>query len=375
MCDVSPVDLVLISADSHVVEPADLWTTRIGGRFGDRTPRVERGREGQPDAFFYCEDVPPFGIGAFSAADVDASELPAHFRTGYERVRRGGYDPQARLADQDRDGVIAEVIYPSLGLQLFRIRDPALQAACFAAYNDWLSEYCAAARGRLVGIAMIPLHDVASGVAELERARRLGLRGGLIWLAAPDDRPYLDAAYEPFWSAAAEARMPLSLHLGTAAAPLAGTANLMPVQYMLTNLGIQKSLAQMIFGGVLERHAELRLVSVENDVGWLPHYLMRLDHAGKKYGAFAAAKLSMKPSEYVKRQVSATFQEDRLGIELRERLGVSSLLWASDYPHSDSTWPHSRDVVTRDFVGVSTAEVRRIVCENAAALYGISLPG
>src|ERR1700747_3609330 len=113
-----PPHMPLVSADSHVVEPADLWTERIGRRFGDRTPRVERGRAGQPEAFFYCEDVPAFGIGAFSAADVDAEELPAHFRTGYERVRRGGYDPVARLADQDRDGVVAEILYPSLGLPL-----------------------------------------------------------------------------------------------------------------------------------------------------------------------------------------------------------------------------------------------------------------
>jgi len=365
------VELPLASADSHVVEPPDLWTSRLGARFGARTPRVEHGGEGQPQAFFLCEDVPAFGIGAFSAADVESQELPAHFRTGYEKVRPGGYDPVARLRDQERDGIGAEVIYPSLGLQLFRIRDPELQAATFVAYNDWLAEYCAAAPQRLAGVAMIPLHDVSAGVRELERAAGLGLRGGMIWLAAPDDRPYLDAIYEPLWDAAGAARMPLSLHLGTAAAPLAGTAGLMPIQYMLTHLGIQKSIAQMIFGGVFERHPGLRIVSVENDIGWIPHYLARLDHAGKKYGAFCSTALRSKPSEYFRRHVRATFQEDRLGIELRERLGVETLLWASDYPHSDSTWPHSRSVVERDFAGVPQDEVRRMVFENAVELYGM----
>jgi predicted TIM-barrel fold metal-dependent hydrolase len=195
----------------------------------------------------------------------------------------------------------------------------------------------------------------------------------MIWLAAPDARPYLDPSYEALWSAAEATALPLSLHLGTAAAPLAGTANLMPIQYMLTNLGILKSVAQMIFGGVFERHPNLRVVSVENDVGWIPHYLVRLDHAGAKYGAFCATRLRMKPSEYFRRHVSATFQEDRLGIELREIIGVGSLLWASDYPHSDSTWPRSRDVVARDFAGIPESEMRRIACGNAAALYRLSL--
>ena len=346
--------------------------SRLGARFGKRTPRVERGGEGQPQAFFLCEDVPPFGIGAFSAADVESADLPAHFRTGYEKVRPGGYEPAARLRDQERDGVRAEVIYPSLGLQLFRIRDAELHTAAFQAYNNWLAAYCAAAPSRLAGVAMIPLHDVGAGVRELERSARLGLRGGMIWLAAPDDRPYLDPAYEPLWAAAEAARLPLSLHLGTAAAPLAGTAGLMPIQYMLTHLGIQKSLAQMIFGGVFERHPRLRIVSVENDIGWIPHTLARLDHAGRKYGAFCSTPLRLKPSEYFRRHVSATFQEDRLGIELRDRLGVETLLWASDYPHSDSTWPHSRAVIARDFAGIPEAQVRRIVFENTVDLYGLA---
>jgi predicted TIM-barrel fold metal-dependent hydrolase len=215
--------LPLISADSHVVEPPDLWTTRMSKRWGDRIPRVEESPGG---ARFVCEDVPPFGIGAFSAADVDAEDMPEHFAAGYERVRRGGWDPTARLHDQERDGVVAEVIYPSLALQLFRIRDPELQSVTFQAYADWLAEYCAALPGRVAGVGLIPLHDVAAGVREIERVQRLGLRGGLIWSSAPDDRPYQDPVYEPFWSAAEEAGLLLCFHLGTNAVPLGGTGGL-----------------------------------------------------------------------------------------------------------------------------------------------------
>jgi predicted TIM-barrel fold metal-dependent hydrolase len=362
--------LRLVSADSHVVEPPDLWTARMSKRWGDRIPRVEAGPAG---ACFICEDVPPFGIGAFSAADVDGEEMPARFATGYERVRPGAWDPALRVADQERDGVVAEVIYPSLALQLFRIRDPRLQTETFQAYNDWLTGYCSALRGRAAGAGLIPLHDVAVGVAELERIRGLGLKGGLIWSSAPDDRPYQDPAYEPFWSAAEDAGALLCFHLGTNAVPLGGTGGWMPIAYMLTHLAVQKSIAQMIFGAVFERHPRLRIVSVENDVGWIPHYLERLDHSGAKYGAFAPQRLGLRPSEYFRRHVSATFQEDPLGVRLRHEIGIECLLWASDYPHSDSTWPRSQEIVERDFAGVSESETRRIVCDNAARLYGFHL--
>jgi len=357
-----------VSADSHVVEPADVWTSRLARRWGDRVPRVVVGHEGRTGAFFVCEDVPPFGIAAFSGADIPPEELPAHFTAGYERVRPGGWDPVVRLRDQDRDGVRAEVIYPSLALQLFRIRDPELQAATFRAYNDWLAEFCAYAPDRLAGVAMIPLHDVAGGIAELERAGRLGLRGGLIWSSAPDDRSYGDPVYEPFWAAAESARLPLSLHLGTGAVPLAGTAGVLAVAYMFTHHAAQRSIAQMVFGGVFERHPGLRVVSVENDIGWIPHYLDRLDHAGEKFRAFHP-QLSRKPSDYFRAQVAATFQEDRLGIALRDAIGSRSLLWASDYPHTDSTWPRSREVIARDFAGVPADDLRRMTSDNATRLY------
>jgi predicted TIM-barrel fold metal-dependent hydrolase len=350
-----------------VIEPPDLWTRRMAARWGDRAPHVAV-RGGVP--VFVCEDVPPFGLGAFSGADVDPDDLPAHMGAGYEHLRAGGWDPAARRRDQERDGVVAEVVYPSLALQLYRVRDPALQVAAFAAYNDWLAEFCASAPDRLAGVGLVPLHDVAAAVRELARAHALGLRGALVWSAPPDDRPYHDGVYEPFWAAAAGLGMPLSLHVGTNAAPLAGTGGDMAVIYMTTHQAAQRSLAQLVFGGVLDRHPALRIVSVENDVGWLPHFLARLDHAGEKYRALGPHRLALRPSEYVRRQVAATFQEDRLGIRLRHDVGVGALLWGSDYPHTDSTWPRSREVIARDLADVPAAERDAITRGNAAALYG-----
>jgi uncharacterized protein len=137
---------------------------------------------------------------------------------------------------------------------------------------------------------------------------------------------------------------------------------------------IQLSFASLICGGVLERYPGLKIVSAENDAGWLPHFMQRLDHGQQKYGVqWPAAKLSMMPSEYVRRQIWATFQEDCVGPMTYRYFGEDRYMWASDFPHSDSTWPHSRQVIERDFSGIPESVTRKIVCDNAAKLYGIDL--
>jgi predicted TIM-barrel fold metal-dependent hydrolase len=294
------------------------------------------------------------------------------FAGGEPAVRAGGYDPATRLADMDADGIAAEVLYPSVALQAFRVRDAALQQECFRIYNDWLAGFCGGAPERLCGIASISLFDVEAGTRELERAARLGLRGAMVWAAPPAGDSYARPSYERFWAAAQATAMPVSLHIGTTQ-ELAAPGESIAVAFMLTILPVQRALAQMILGGVLERFPRLRLVSVENEIGWLPHFLARLDHGADKYRRVANLELSLRPSEYFRRQVSATFQEDRIGIEARSRIGVSSLMWASDYPHGDSTWPRSQEVIARDFADVPEGERARILGANVARVYGLEV--
>ncbi|MEW6269895.1 MAG: amidohydrolase family protein [Thermodesulfobacteriota bacterium] len=361
----------VLSADSHVVEPLDLWTERCDGSLRERVPRLVRDLGGRKGNFVVCEDALPIPLEAFCSAGLSADELASAFEGGALAVRRGGFDAAARLADMQADGVSAEVLYPSVALQAFRVRDAALQRACFRVYNDWLAEFCAAAPERLYGVALISLFDVADGVRELERAARSGLRGAMVWAAPPAGDSYARPAYEPFWAAAEAAALPVSLHLGTTQ-ELAAPGESIAVAFMLTILPVQRALSQLILGGVLQRHPRLRLVSVENEVGWLPHFLARLDHAADKYRRVAGLELDLAPSEYFRRQVSATFQEDRIGIEERGRIGVETLMWASDYPHSDSTWPRSREVIARDFAGVPQRERAQILGGNVARVYGMA---
>jgi predicted TIM-barrel fold metal-dependent hydrolase len=358
----------ILSADSHVIEPADVWTSRIEKRFLDRAPRViKRAGEREGD-FFVAEGLRPFPVAGFAVAGVDPKDFAERMASGYPGVRPSAWDPVLRIEDQDRDGVAGEVLYPSLGMRLFQMEDGELRAASFRAYNDWLADYCAHSPRRLAGVAMVSLDDPLAGVAELTRAAKKGLRGAMIWGAAPAERPYSDPSYDPFWAVAHDLGTPISLHILT---ERRGGSDFQSVMkgYPSLHHSVERSLAEIIFAGVLERFPQLRLVSVENDIGWIPHFLQRLDHSYEKYRYLEKEAIPNPPSHYFRRQVAATFQDDRVGVVARHFIGVKNLMWASDFPHSDSTWPHSREVIERDFEGVPDDERRMMIADNAAALY------
>jgi len=362
----------ILSADSHVIEPADLWTSRIDKRFIDRAPRVIKHAGSREGDFFVAEGLRPFPVAGFAVAGVDPKDFAEKMAGGYPGVRPSAWDPVLRIKDQERDGVSGEVLYPSLAMRLFQMEDGELRAACFRAYNDWLADYCAHSPQRLAGVAMVSLDDPLEGVEELRRAANKGLRGAMIWGAAPAERPYSDPSYDPFWAVAHDLGTPISLHILT---ERRGGSDFQSVMkgYPSLHHSVERSFTEIIFAGVLERFPKLRLVSVENDIGWIPHFLQRLDHSYEKYRYLEKETIANPPSYYFRRQVAATFQDDRVGVVMRHFIGVKSLMWGSDFPHSDSTWPNSLEVIARDFEGVPDDERRMMTSDNVAALYGFSL--
>src|ERR1700741_2333086 len=192
---------VILSSDSHVFEPPDLWAKRIDRAFRDRAPRIQR-IDGA-DQIVIERDQIFSGIWLISTAGARFEGPETISGVGrFEDVPRGGYDPEQHLADMRLDGVSGEVLYPSQGLFYFRVADTALMSAIFRAYNDWLPDFCAPDRARLKGIAMINLDDVQDGIRELERAARLGLAGAMITEYPLEHRRYAQPEYEPFWAAA-----------------------------------------------------------------------------------------------------------------------------------------------------------------------------
>ncbi len=361
----------VLSADSHVVEPADLWTARMDSRFRDRAPHIKKEVDGVKGDFFVCEGLQPLPVSAFAVAGVDPKEYSDKMSRGYPGVRPGAWDPVERVKDQDIDSVEGEVLYTSLGMTLYGIEDGELRAASFRAYNDWLADFCSHDPRRFAGIALIPMDDVQEAVHEVERCAKMGLKGGLIWGVPPDDQPYDNLVWNPLWAAAQDAAMSLSLHILTGRKGM-GIGSSVMKSYPCLPHAIERSLTDLIFGGVLERFSRLQIVSAENDIGWIGHYLQRMDHAYEKYRYLEKTTVIPEPpSFYFKRQVHATFQDDRIGVLNREFIGVDNLMWASDFPHSDSTWPRSREVIARDFAGVPEAETHKVTAENCSALYGI----
>jgi predicted TIM-barrel fold metal-dependent hydrolase len=374
----------LLSADSHVNEPGDLWVERIDKAFRDRAPRVVDNLPGrQPGSYLVLEDIPPIHLTQGLGAGKKPEELPAFFQqTTYKDARRGGWDPAERLKDMEMDGVEGEVIYTTLGFRQFWFKDAALQQACFRAYNDWLAEYCSYAPKQLAGLALISLYDIEEAVRELQRCRQIGLKGAMVWASPPEDRPYSAPLYDPFWAAAQDLHMPLSLHAITGMGPESQATRAMgreiqPVdRYLRAVTGadeVKRTLTVFIFSGVLERFPGLKLVSAENNVGWLPFVIQRWDQAHASSRFMQTTPLTLRPSEYFHRQVYATFIDDAVGVENRHQIGIDNIMWSSDYPHTASTWPHSRDIIARDFKAAPEAEKWKIVRENVIALYDLDL--
>jgi predicted TIM-barrel fold metal-dependent hydrolase len=358
----APLELMLVSADSHVSEPAELWETRLPASMRDRAPNFKklRHREGRP----------PLHLGGSepSAVRARSAERP-----------RGGSNPAERLKDMALDGVVAEVLYPTSASNLFYIEEAALQEACVQVYNNWIYEYCQTAPGRLFGLAIISTYDIDHAVAELSRCKKQGLRGAVIWQSPPRQIPFSSAHYDRFWAAAQDLEMPVSLHIHTGHGPSKGRQNYRGLEaYRFAINGqlqeIMESLLGIIFSGVLERFPRLRVVPAENEIGWLPFWLDQADKYFERFRNDEPLAIDKRPSEYFQRQVFPTFFNDATGGYLLARWYVDNCMWSNDYPHGSSTWPNSRDVIRRDLGHLSRDEQIKLVRGNVARLYQLSLP-
>ena len=361
----------IISADSHVTEPPNTYVDHIDPAFRDRAPHLHH-IEGRGDVFVIDGMKTPVPMGIVAAAGKPAEEIHP-MGTRFEELHRGGWDPAARLADQARDGVAAEVIYPTVGMQICNHRDPDYKKACFDAYNRWLAAYCAHAPARLLGVGQTAMRSPAEGITDLEAIRDHGLRGVMMpGNPAVDD--YDSRAYDEFWEAAIALGLPLSFHILT-------TRETSPVRgprmnaFLSVIRGCQDIMGTLVLGGVFERHPKLRVVCVEADAGWVPHYMYRMDHAWKRHRNWLppGQALSKLPSEYFAEGIYTTFQDDWVAFRSVGMMNWRRLMWANDFPHSDSTWPWSQAMLAEHAAELTPEQRRAILCDNVAELYGIDL--
>jgi predicted TIM-barrel fold metal-dependent hydrolase len=360
--------------------PKDLWQTRVPAAWRDRAPKVVDTSDGP---YWTCgsDRWDPWG-GRTGAAGAMGGRRLALEKGGV--LEHGVLRPTTtalRLADMDRDGVDATVMYGPIVPLL--VQDPELRRVCYRAYNEWLAEFCATAPERLIGAGLVPVDDPKEAAEEVHHLKGLGLRTGM-FLAARAETPLWDDAWEPLWAAAAETGLPLGFHLGgglrtvTWSGPKAAHPGNMGVRVAVSTLQMDEPLAAVVFSGALERYPRLRIVLAETGIGWLPYVYERFDDSWQRFVDAEAywrerggLRLTMAPSAYLRRQVWATFQIDYAGLRLLDVIGDDRVMWASDYPHADSTWPESQRAIAENFKAVPAESRRRILCDNARALYGL----
>jgi len=357
----------LFSADSHINEIEDCYAD-IDPAFRDRRPRarydpVDGAQLIVPGLGF---DIPS---GKLSRAGVACENWGQPQR--WEELPPAGYEPKARLLIQDEEGITGEVLYPSAGMVICHHPDVDYKKACFEAYNRWLTEFCETDPKRLIGIGMAAIRTPEDGVRELEEIKRAGFKGAML-CGDPVFEDYDHPSYDPVWEAAIGLGLPINFHILTGKESF-GMAVRGPqvIQQIVTIRGNQNIIMMMVLGGVFERHPDLRVIMVENDAGWLPHFCFRMDHAWERHRwSMEVGELERRPSEYVNECVYATFQDDWSFRYVVDAVNIERIMWATDYPHGDGTYPHSRDVADEVTEGMTAEQKHAIVYGNAAALYG-----
>jgi predicted TIM-barrel fold metal-dependent hydrolase len=377
---IAQLDVPVVDADAHVNEPPDLWQDRVPAQWRDRAPRVVRGDGGDQWVFDDGTVTRPVGLSATAGQSV------VQFRAEggrYSDMRPGSYDPKARLADLDADGVASQVLFPSVTLEGARVcaRERELQRCCVRAYNEWLAEFCGDGGGRLSGLAVMPTTGVDDALGELEAALALGHRGFLL-SCFPNGTRDPEPDDERFWGAVEESGLPAAVHLGSFVASRVSRWPDTRSPSFLAVAGAAKAgahaielAATLLFSGIFERCPGLRVVLAESGIGWIPTALEQLDSMFLRYRwvGEAVERMQAMPSELFARHLWATFIVDRVGLEQLDRLPAGHVCWSTDYPHDTSDWPNSRASIEHQFRGLPLDAVEAMVSSNAAALYDLDV--
>jgi predicted TIM-barrel fold metal-dependent hydrolase len=372
----------MISCDDHLdlqYLPKDLWLSRLPKSLIDRAPHVEE-RDGR--SVWVCDGV-TWGAWAGTPRPTGPKAVFNAFdRGGVAEEEMHPTNARLRLADMDRDGVEAQVMFGPV--TSMSVEDAGLRTACIQAYNDWLADFCSLEPNRLIGVAMLPPEDPAAAAQEVYRLAGTGLIKQANFQVARANPRLHDPAWEPLWRAFEETGLIMSWHVfvffatGPNAPEFGKTAGV----FSNTKLFVSQFLdpfVDMFAWGIFERHPKLRLVMAESGLGWLPWVVQELDYrhwrlweAKEFWQERGGIDLHEKPSDLFKRQVYTTFQEDYVAMRLLEFYGEGNVLWASDYPHPDSTWPNSRAVVEKQMAQLSPAARQALTHDNAAKLYGLN---
>ncbi len=390
----------IVSVDDHVVEPPDVWQDRLPARFRAEGPRVVRsgvsqmGNEGgvysftedataTPCDFWLFEDL-RYPMTRVMAAVGYPREQVKVVPTTFEEMRPGCFEPTARLEDMAAAGIDASISFPTwirfCGQALSEAHDKDLGLACVHAYNDWMvEEWCA--DPRLVPLTVIPLWDPHLAAAEVRRNAERGVRAVAFseipaYLGYPSihDR---DRYWDPFFAACDETGTVINMHIGSGSRMPSTSADApMMVQSTATFTNCMLSLCDWLFSGAFARFEHLRIAYSEGQIGWIPYVLERADNVWRENrGSTGAENLEREPSTYFADHVYGCFFADQFGLENLDRIGVDNVMFECDYPHQDSTWPHTGEIAQKMTQGMDPVVVEKVMRGNAIRLYDLGRRG
>lgn len=381
-------DLSIIDADTHVVEPPDLWTSRVSSRWGDLVPHVRWDAAAEEEAWF-TGDTRLGAVGAPAMAGWH--EYPPSHPRRWEDTDPASWDPAARLALMDDYGIHAQILYPNVAVfdarSIVGMHEPELRLACIRAYNDHLTDMATVAPGRFVPVAALPFWDLDATLAEVERTAAAGHRG-IVFTQDPSafGLPRLtDRHWDPMWASAQEKGLPVNFHIASGEVDLGGFGHpdngvhanyaMMGVSFFMGNA---RTISEIICGGICHRFPSLDFVSVESGIGWIPYALEGLDWQWQNCGvAQEHPEYDLLPSEYFARQVYGCFWFERDSARAAlDMLGAGNILYETDFPHPTSMSPGPATTAVRPdeylrqvFSDLDRDDLRKIVHDNAARIY------
>ena len=396
----TPTIPMIVSVDDHVVEPAHVWRTWLPAKLREQGPRVERrGLAGLRmvgpavyehefddaappcDIWFYEDLIVPLKRH-IAAVGFDRDDMTLSPIT-YDEMRDGCYDPKARVDDMLVNHVEQSLCFPTFprfcGQTFLEAKDKDLAAACVTAYNDWMvEEWCGGSDGHLIPLTIVPLWDVDACAAEVRRNAARGVHA----VCFSEIPPHLGlpsihtGAWDPFLEACAETETVVCMHIGSSSKMPATSSDAPPaVQATLSFGNAMSSMTDFLFSGVLVRFPELRLAYSEGQIGWIPYILERADDVWQEHRAWGGVRdrVPDPPSTYYFRQIYGCFFRDRHGLASLDDVGVDNITFETDYPHTDSTWPHTLQVAEKMFAGLDDATIAKICRDNARRM--LSLDG
>lgn len=390
----------IISVDDHVIEPPTVWLDRLPAKYHDVAPRVER--HGMGNLTFngttYTYDIDEDGPACdwwryedllvplrriIAAVGFPREEMTLSPIT-YDEMRKGCWDQQARLADMDVNWVDGSLSFPTFprfcGQTFLEAQDHDLALLCVKAYNDWMvEEWSAGTDGRLIPLCLIPLWDAELAAAEVRRNAARGVRA-VCFSEIPHHLglPSIHTDFwDPFFVACEETGTVVCMHIGSSSKmPATSPDAPASVQATLSFGNAMASMSDFLFSGVLIRYPTLKLAYSEGQIGWIPYILERADDVWVTHRAWAqdsGMKIPEPPSTYYYRQIYGCFFRDAHGIKSLEEVGVDNITFETDYPHSDSTWPDTKEVAEAMFAGLPDDVVYKIVRGNAIKMLGLDI--